>query len=215
MVKNARMQVVYDNAARWVTAQYLSTTKPATPAYPVEKGLKPNAIKVHRAVRATFPQITSIGGVRRDPIPDHPSGRALDLMIPELQVRLRQGARPEGRPVGEGQRQDPRRRVRDLEPAHLEHQAGQGGLALHGQPRRRLRQPQEPRAHHRVRLTFAEPPDVGVGSPPGTDPTNIFRCPSRPPAPQRSALGREASRCSVGSTCGVAFIRWRTSARVA
>ncbi len=82
VVKNARMQIVYDNAARWVTAQYLSTTKPVIPAYPVEKGLKPNAIKVHRAVRATFPQITSIGGVRRDPLPDHPSGRALDLMIP-------------------------------------------------------------------------------------------------------------------------------------
>jgi uncharacterized protein YgiM (DUF1202 family) len=82
VVTNARMQIVYDNAVRWVTAQYLSTTKPATPAYPVEKGLKPNAIKVHRAVRATFPQITSIGGVRRDPLPDHPSGRALDLMIP-------------------------------------------------------------------------------------------------------------------------------------
>ena len=82
VVTNGRMQVVYDNAARWVTAKYLSTTKPATPAYPVERGLKPNAIKVHRAVRATFPQITSIGGVRRDPIPDHPSGRALDLMIP-------------------------------------------------------------------------------------------------------------------------------------
>jgi len=82
VVTNARMQIVYDNAVRWVTAQYLSTTEPATPAYPVEKGLKPNAIKVHRAVRATFPQITSIGGVRRDPLPDHPSGRALDLMIP-------------------------------------------------------------------------------------------------------------------------------------
>jgi uncharacterized protein YgiM (DUF1202 family) len=82
VVTNGRMQVVYDNAARWVTAKYLSTTKPITPAYPVEKGLKPNAIKVHRAVRATFPQITSIGGVRKDPLPDHPSGRALDLMIP-------------------------------------------------------------------------------------------------------------------------------------
>ena len=86
VVKNARMQIVYDNAARWVTAQYLSTTKPLTPAYPVEKGLKPNAIKVHRAVRATFPQITSIGGVRKDPIPDHPSGRALDLMIPNYKA---------------------------------------------------------------------------------------------------------------------------------
>jgi uncharacterized protein YgiM (DUF1202 family) len=82
VVRNGRMQVVYDNAARWVTAKYLSTTKPVTPAYPVEKGLKPNAIKVHRAVRVNFPQITSIGGVRRDALPDHPSGRALDLMIP-------------------------------------------------------------------------------------------------------------------------------------
>ena len=82
VITNGRMQIVYDNAARWVTAKYLSTTKPETPAYPVEKGLKPNAIKVHRAVRATFPQITSIGGVRKDPLPDHPSGRALDLMIP-------------------------------------------------------------------------------------------------------------------------------------
>lgn len=82
VVTNGRMQVVYDRAARWVTAKYLSTTKPAVPAYPVEKGLKPNAIKLHRAVRATFPQITSIGGVRKDPLPDHPSGRALDLMIP-------------------------------------------------------------------------------------------------------------------------------------
>ena len=82
VVRNGRMQVVYDNAARWVTAQYLSTTKPAIPAYPVERGLKPNAIKVHRGIRANFPQITSIGGVRKDPIPDHPSGRALDLMLP-------------------------------------------------------------------------------------------------------------------------------------
>ncbi|HEY5980736.1 MAG TPA: SH3 domain-containing protein [Microlunatus sp.] len=86
VVKNARMQIVYDNAVRWVTAQYLSTTVPLTPTYPVEKGLKPNAIKVHRAVRATFPQITSIGGVRKDPIPDHPSGRALDLMIPSYKT---------------------------------------------------------------------------------------------------------------------------------
>lgn len=82
VVTNGRMQIVYGNAVRWVTAKYLSTTKPTVARYPVEKGLKPNAIKVHRAVRAAFPQITSIGGVRKDPLPDHPSGRALDLMIP-------------------------------------------------------------------------------------------------------------------------------------
>lgn len=33
-------------------------------------------------IRAKFPQITEIGGVRPDSLPDHPSGHALDLMIP-------------------------------------------------------------------------------------------------------------------------------------
>ena len=33
-------------------------------------------------VRATFPQITTIYGVRQDSLPDHPSGRAIDLMMP-------------------------------------------------------------------------------------------------------------------------------------
>jgi hypothetical protein len=48
----------------------------------VERGLKPNAIKVHRAARKAFPRIVTYYTVRADPIPDHPSGRALDLMIP-------------------------------------------------------------------------------------------------------------------------------------
>jgi uncharacterized protein YgiM (DUF1202 family) len=85
VVQNARMQIVYNKAVRWVTAQYLSTTNPAAPStgsYAVEKGLTANAIKVHRASRAAFPQITTYYGVRQDAIPDHPSGRALDLMIP-------------------------------------------------------------------------------------------------------------------------------------
>ena len=84
VVRNGRAQVVYNGAARWVTAKYLSTTAPppSSTKYAVEKGLKPNAIKLHREVRRLFPQITTIYGVRRDPIPDHPSGRALDLMIP-------------------------------------------------------------------------------------------------------------------------------------
>ena len=85
VVQNGRMQIVYSKAVRWVTAQYLSTTKPSTTStgsFAVEKGLKPNAIKVHRAARAKFPTITTYYGVRKDSIPDHPSGRALDLMIP-------------------------------------------------------------------------------------------------------------------------------------
>jgi uncharacterized protein YgiM (DUF1202 family) len=85
VVQNGRMQVVYGKAARWVTARYLSTRKPTTtsPAsYAVERGLRPNAIRVHRAALARFPQIRTYYGVRKDPIPDHPSGHALDLMIP-------------------------------------------------------------------------------------------------------------------------------------
>ena len=90
VVQNGRMQIVYSKAVRWVTAKYLTTTKPAAPvtgSYAVERGLKPNAVKVHRAARAAFPQITTYYGVRPDSIPDHPSGRALDLMIPAYSSR--------------------------------------------------------------------------------------------------------------------------------
>ena len=46
-------------------------------------GLKPNAISLKDSIAAAFPQITNIGGYRaNDPYPDHPSGRALDIMIP-------------------------------------------------------------------------------------------------------------------------------------
>ncbi len=86
VVKQARMQIVYNSAVRWVTAKYLSKTKPDTStgggAYKVEKGLKPNAIKVHRAILKEFPEIVTFYGVRSDPIPDHPTGRALDCMVP-------------------------------------------------------------------------------------------------------------------------------------
>ena len=88
---NGRAQIVYSNAVRWVTAKYLSSTPPTggggggggrTPDPRVEKGLKPNAVKTYRAVIRQFPEIGSVGGVRPDSLPDHPSGRALDLMIP-------------------------------------------------------------------------------------------------------------------------------------
>ena len=86
VVTNERMQIVFQNAARWVTAQYLSKTPPAAAPAPgkssVEKGLKPNAIKVYRTMLERYPQITTYYGVRPDSIPDHPSGRALDAMIP-------------------------------------------------------------------------------------------------------------------------------------
>jgi uncharacterized protein YgiM (DUF1202 family) len=88
VVKNGRMQIIFEKAVRWVTAKYLSKSAPRSiPSswLAVERGLKPNAIKVHRAMRARFPQITVYGGVRPSVIPDHEQGRALDCMIPNYQ----------------------------------------------------------------------------------------------------------------------------------
>jgi uncharacterized protein YgiM (DUF1202 family) len=88
VVKNGRMQIIFEKAVRWVTAKYLSKSAPSSiPSSwrAVETGLKPNAIKVHRAMRARFPQITVYGGVRPSVIPDHEQGRALDCMIPNYQ----------------------------------------------------------------------------------------------------------------------------------
>jgi uncharacterized protein YgiM (DUF1202 family) len=88
VVKNGRMQIIFEKAVRWVTAKYLSKSAPSSiPSSwrAVETGLQPNAIKVHRAMRARFPQITVYGGVRPSVIPDHEQGRALDCMIPNYQ----------------------------------------------------------------------------------------------------------------------------------
>lgn len=103
-------QVIHQGKAAWVTAKYLTATKPAAkpagttggsaPATSsitgnitlapcaagsrVESGLRANTIKLYRSVCATFPQITSYGGVRADSMPYHPSGRALDIMLPSI-----------------------------------------------------------------------------------------------------------------------------------
>jgi peptidoglycan DL-endopeptidase CwlO len=50
-----------------------------------EAGLQPNTIVAARAVSAQFPQISEIGGVRPDSLPWHPSGLAIDIMIPNAQ----------------------------------------------------------------------------------------------------------------------------------
>jgi uncharacterized protein YgiM (DUF1202 family) len=85
VVKNGRMQIIFEKTVRWVTAKYLSKSAPSSvpPSWrAVERGLKPNAIKVHRAARAKFPQITTYYTVRPGIFTDHSTGRALDLMIP-------------------------------------------------------------------------------------------------------------------------------------
>ena len=53
----------------------------------MEKNLQPNTIRLHRAARARFPQITTYYGWRRDVTPEHPAGRALDIMIPKHKTK--------------------------------------------------------------------------------------------------------------------------------
>ncbi|MGW1341086.1 SH3 domain-containing protein [Kribbella sp. NPDC002412] len=90
-------EIVRDGKSRWVKAAYLSATKPvastATTASTisqaacksgsaVEEGLTQDAIRVHRAVCAKFPNITSYGGLRAgDTGSEHSTGRALDIMV--------------------------------------------------------------------------------------------------------------------------------------
>ncbi|MBV9869140.1 MAG: hypothetical protein JO214_00715 [Frankiaceae bacterium] len=47
-----------------------------------QQGLQPAAQNLLQVIESTFPQIKNIGGVRPDSLPYHPSGRALDIMIP-------------------------------------------------------------------------------------------------------------------------------------
>ncbi|MGE2835456.1 transglycosylase family protein [Mycobacterium sp. SMC-4] len=84
-----------------------STPVPAAPmdasSIPQSKhpdaGLTPAAAKLNDIVAAYFPQIQTIGGYRQDPHPDHPSGRALDIMIPGGTTRG--GKNPQGKALGD------------------------------------------------------------------------------------------------------------------
>jgi hypothetical protein len=90
------VQIVHADDFAWVNADYLSETKPAeetedssggisyaecTSGSAVEVGLTPDAIRVHRAVCAEFPGVTSYGGARSGG-GEHSEGRALDIMVP-------------------------------------------------------------------------------------------------------------------------------------
>jgi hypothetical protein len=99
-------EIVREGESRWVKAAYLAEEMPAPEPEPepepepteeateevsgisdapcpsgssVEDGLTPDAIRVHRAVCAAFPEVDSYGGLRSDG--EHGEGRALDIMI--------------------------------------------------------------------------------------------------------------------------------------
>ncbi len=56
---------------------------PSAQAVPIVGGggLTPNAWALANYIQANYPGVQSIGGVRQDPWPDHPSGRAIDVMV--------------------------------------------------------------------------------------------------------------------------------------
>ncbi|MET0897205.1 MAG: glycoside hydrolase [Mycobacterium sp.] len=63
-----------------VGAQDIQFALPAGTA--PEGGLQVKTIWVARAISVMFPEITTIGGYRQDPLKWHPNGLAIDVMIP-------------------------------------------------------------------------------------------------------------------------------------
>lgn len=84
VTQNGREQVVYQGAVRWVTAGYLASSAPSSGGGSSVglSGLRPSAAAIVAESRTRFPQITTYYGVRPDSLPDHPSGRAVDIMLP-------------------------------------------------------------------------------------------------------------------------------------
>lgn len=84
--QEGRVEIVVGGESRWVTAGYLDEEKPqpgiggdCTNGTSVPSGVDPSITKVHRAVCARFPQITSYGTFRSDG--EHGQGRAVDVMV--------------------------------------------------------------------------------------------------------------------------------------
>jgi hypothetical protein len=104
---NDRAEIVLKGKARWVTAAYLQKDKPEPPepepvatdeadeessessapaagatctnGSSVPSGVSPNVVKVHEAVCANFPELTSYGTFRSDG--EHSQGIAIDIMV--------------------------------------------------------------------------------------------------------------------------------------
>lgn len=96
-VEETWAQILYDGAPVWVSAEYLADTPPepedtgisaaaCESGSGVEDGLTPDAIRVHRAVCAKFPEVGSYGGLRSGDGGEHGDGRALDIMISDKSV---------------------------------------------------------------------------------------------------------------------------------
>ena len=63
-------------------------TAPTAAAVPLVGGggLCPNASNLASYIMNNYPGVQSIGGVRSDPMPDHPSGHAIDIMVNDMSL---------------------------------------------------------------------------------------------------------------------------------
>jgi hypothetical protein len=79
-----RVEIVLGGKSRWVTAGHLSDEKPlsiaasCTNGTSVPAGVSPNIKKVHQAVCANFPEVSTYGTFRGDG--EHAQGIAVDIM---------------------------------------------------------------------------------------------------------------------------------------
>lgn len=81
LVRNATLPPA-QQAAQAVPAEVVAALGLASPVPTVGMGgLVPNARALAAYIMATYPGVRSIGGVRADSLPDHPSGHAIDIMI--------------------------------------------------------------------------------------------------------------------------------------
>lgn len=114
-VANGRAEIVHNGALRWVTSRYTTSTDPnasggvgSTPgnwdltSAPITGGLRGTALnkgyssglertnpyvqRIAADVWERFPEIKTQYGWRRDVTPDHPAGRAVDVMIPSYKT---------------------------------------------------------------------------------------------------------------------------------
>lgn len=84
VTKTGWAQIIHKGLPRWVEAKSLAKemplgTSPCVSGSAVESGLRPDTIKVHRAVCAKFPSIVRYGGVAGRG--EHGTGQALDIMV--------------------------------------------------------------------------------------------------------------------------------------
>ena len=85
--KRDRAEIVHKGKVYWVTAEYLSEDEPiagiggaCTNGSTVDRGVSASIQRVHTAVCAAFPNISSYGGLRGGG-GDHGTGRAVDIMV--------------------------------------------------------------------------------------------------------------------------------------